>query len=262
MSFLIMPRSKIEITPKAFTKTPELKNQNKHFPSMTNNFFQLHSNKIFSSSKLENGEAFKITLAALTHDLGHGAFSHTLEHILHSLGMHSFSHEEMSLKLIERIFSNVPDTLDFTFCRKEFEFLFEGKTGNSSFDALMDRNGLYSIVSDHYNGADCDRMDYLRRDTLNSDLGITFNSFELISKFQFLGEFNGRGNHIAFAKDDVQIFNNFIGLRHQMFRDLYLHEKSTEYELFLSDIVNLFQKELKIKAKTKTLDEFIQLTDK
>ena len=135
---------------------------------------------------MERGEACKITLAALTHDLGHGAFSHSLEHILHSMGVHSFCHEDMSLKLLERIYHRFPEKEDFTFCRKEFEFLFEGKTGNANFDALKEKNGLYSIESDHFNGVDCDRLDYLRRDLMNSDLGIAFDNIELISKFQFI----------------------------------------------------------------------------
>lgn len=224
-------------------------------------FHQIHSNKLFKSSQLERGEAFKIVLAALTHDLGHGAFSHTLEHILETMGV-SFSHERMSLDLLDRVMPQLGDEPGFTFCRKEFEFLFEGRTGNANFDQLLDKNGLYAIVSDHFNGLDCDRLDYLRRDTLNAGVPVNFDNVALISKFQFLGEFNGRGNHIGFALDDVKYLNEFLQLRHRMFRELYTHEKSEEYELFLTDLVRLFRKELKIEQKIQSLDGFVELTDK
>ena len=194
--------------------------------------------------------------------MGHGAFSHSLEYILQSINIFSFSHEAMSLNLLDRIVSTFPDNSDFTFCRKEFEFLFEAKTGNANYDTLMDKNGLYSIVSDHYNGIDCDRLDYLRRDIMNSGYSQNFDNVELVSKFQFLGEFNGRGNHIAFAKDDVKFLNNFLGLRHQMFKNMYLHEKSEEYDLFFRDLVCLFEKELDFCEKIKSVDGFIELTDK
>ena len=168
----------------------------------------------------------------------------------------------MSLNLLDRIVQTFPENSNFDFDRKEFEFLFEGKTGNANYDTLMDKNGLYSIISDHYNGIDCDRLDYLRRDIKNAGSLYDFNSIQLISKFQFLGEFNGRGNHIAFALEDVQYVNNFFELRHKMFREMYLHETSEEYDLFFKDLVCLFQNELKFTEKIKTAEGFIELTDK
>lgn len=225
-------------------------------------FHQIHSNKFFKPCRLDRGEAFKIGLAALTHDLGHGAFSHSLEHILETLGVASFSHEQMSLNLLERIVPSLEENLNFTFCRKEFEFLFESRTGNANVDQMLEKNGLYGIVSDHHNGLDCDRLDYLRRDTLNAGIPVHFDNVGLVSKFQFLGEFNGRGNHIAFAQEDIKHLNSFLRLRHRMFRELYMHDKSQEYELFLTDLVGLFRKELRIEQKIQSPEAFMELTDK
>jgi HD superfamily phosphohydrolase len=224
-------------------------------------FSSLHLNKKFNSSKLEHGEVFKITLAALAHDIGHGAFSHTLESICDSLEISTVTHEQRSLDLLERVIEIFDDDDHFNFSRKEFEYLFESKTGDNNFDQKMDLNGLYSIISDHYNGIDCDRLDYLRRDMMNASIKNPFENIQLISKFQFLGSYNGRGNHIAFDIDDVSHINSFFQTRHQMFHDLYVHRKSEEYELFLKDLVKLFRTELKIDKKIGTIEGYMELTD-
>ena len=166
----------------------------------------------------------------------------------------------MSIKIVDKLATKFPE--EFHFDSKELSYLLEGATGDINFDAKYDKNGLYSIISDHYNGIDCDRLDYLKRDIMNAKIDIPFNNIDVVSSFQFLGEFNGRGNHIAFAKKDIHKVNNFLALRHRMYKKMYLCKESEACEEFYNDLILEFKSELKLKKLVSSVEGYLSLTDR
>lgn len=222
------------------------------------NFRAVHSTKRFGCQKLEHGEKTKIILAALVHDLGHVSFSHSFESIFENLGIHDFSHETYSQKFLDRILDRVPH--DFDYNSKEIDYLMTGHCQGALGDQL-DRKGLYSIVSDHINGVDADRLDYLRRDCTSSQLSMNIDSCEIIGAMQFLGQYNGRGNHIGFSFEDIGKVNHFFDVRYRMYRTMYLSETEMGFELYMSDLIKTFEAYLKIRQMVRDLDGIVNLTD-
>lgn len=225
---------------------------------------KIHSNKLFNIKKLEHGEKEKIIFAALVHDIGHAAFSHSIELLLKNLGINDFCHEQYSLKLINNILDQSFQENDFHIDNKELDYLLQGEIQDQAQCDYFNKKGLYSIVSDHYNGIDCDRLDYLSRDIFNSGLDVKFDNIDVVACFQYLEGFNGRKDHIGFAYSDLPKINNFFETRHNMFRDMYLCPKNLELEYFFIDLITCLNDHLKIQ-KMMNLDDntpnFLQLTD-
>lgn len=223
------------------------------------NYRSLHDNKHFKTQKLEHGEKTKIILAALTHDLGHIAFSHGIEPALHSIGITDFSHEAFSLKFLEKILEDSPH--DFDFQSKEFEYLMNGSCSDSAVQSRLSKNGLFSIVSDHVNGIDSDRLDYIRRDCHTAEFDFHFDPFRIISSMQFLGSYNGRSNHIGFSLDQFESLNNFFEMRYRLYRVMYLSDFEMGYELFLADLLTTFHEKLDLKGMLTDFEKVPLLTD-
>ena len=168
--------------------------------------------------------------AALLHDLGHGPLSHTSETIF------SHDHENWSTKLVKNyspinsILRNFGDELP-----NQIGELFESKN--------LFSEPLKTLISSEI---DCDRLDYLLRDSYNT--GTKYGLVDLERIISAL-TFSPDGN-IAIKPKGVIAIEHFLVLRNMMYRTIYNHrinEISTWIlEKIIFTIKNNFNKKIYI----------------
>jgi len=153
------------------------------------------------SSFYEN--KFVLYGAALLHDLGHGPLSHTSEVIF------DHNHEEWSQNLVKNyspinsILKKYDNELPKQICE-----LFESKQ--------LFSNPLKTLISSEI---DCDRLDYLLRDSYNT--GTKYGLVDLERIISGL-TFSPDGN-IAIKPKGIIAIEHFLVLRNLMYRTIYNH---------------------------------------
>ena len=153
------------------------------------------------SSFYEN--RFVLYGAALLHDLGHGPLSHTSEVIF------DHNHEEWSQNLVKNyspinsILKKYDNELPKQICE-----LFESKQ--------LFSNPLKTLISSEI---DCDRLDYLLRDSYNT--GTKYGLVDLERIISGL-TFSPDGN-IAIKPKGIIAIEHFLVLRNLMYRTIYNH---------------------------------------
>ena len=153
------------------------------------------------SSFCEN--KFALYGAALLHDLGHGPLSHTSEAIF------DHNHEKWSQKLVKNYspINSILKKYDSELPR-QIEELFESKQIFSK--------PLKTLISSEI---DCDRLDYLLRDSYNT--GTKYGLVDLERIISAL-TFSPDGN-IAIKPKGVIAIEHFLVLRNLMYRTIYNH---------------------------------------
>ena len=166
--------------------------------------------------------------AALLHDLGHGPLSHTSEAIF------EHNHEQWSQKLVKNYspISSILKKYDNELPRKIGE-LFESKQ--------LFSKPLKTLISSEI---DCDRLDYLLRDSYNTGTKYGLVDLErIISALTFSPD-----GSIAIKPKGVIAIEHFLILRNLMYRTIYNHrinEISTWIlEKIISTIKNNFKKKI------------------
>ena len=154
------------------------------------------------SSFCEN--IFVLYGAALLHDLGHGPLSHTSEAIF------DHNHEQWSQNLVQNYspINSILKKYDDELPRKIAE-LFQS---NQIFS-----NPLKTLISSEI---DCDRLDYLLRDSYNT--GTKYGLVDLERIISAL-TFSPDGN-IAIKPKGVIAIEHFLVLRNLMYRTIYNHK--------------------------------------
>jgi hypothetical protein len=149
------------------------------------------------------GNKFVLYGAALLHDLGHGPLSHTSEAIF------DHNHEQWSQKLVEN-YSPINSILKKydNELPKQIAELFESKQIFSK--------PLKTLISSEI---DCDRLDYLLRDSYNT--GTKYGLVDLERIISGL-TFSPDGN-IAIKPKGVIAIEHFLVLRNLMYRTIYNH---------------------------------------
>ncbi len=178
------------------------------------------------SSFCEN--KFVLYGAALLHDLGHGPLSHTSEEIF------DHNHEKWSQKLVKNYspINSILKKYDNELPRQIAE-LFESKQ--------LFSKPLKTLISSEI---DCDRLDYLLRDSYNT--GTKYGLVDLERIISGL-TFSPDGN-IAIKPKGVIAIEHFLVLRNLMYRTIYNHrinEISTWIlEKIISTIKHNFEKKI------------------
>ena len=178
------------------------------------------------SSFCEN--KFVLYGAALLHDLGHGPLSHTSETIF------DHNHEKWSQKLVKN-YSPINSIL------KKFDNELPRQIGELFESKHLFSKPLKTLLSSEI---DCDRLDYLLRDSYNT--GTKYGLVDLERIISAL-TFSPDGN-IAIKPKGVIAIEHFLVLRNLMYRTIYNHrinEISTWIlEKIIYTIKNNFEKKI------------------
>lgn len=240
------------------------------FPNATHNRF-LHSlgamhtagrifDSIFSASPRTHGsdgelKRFRalVRMAALLHDIGHGPLSHTIETAMPDAGALGFNsgrqatHEDYTLKIIldSSLTPLVTQALSpWGWAPRDLVAVLkpvvaESGTGTASGSLEIQIDGksisllplLHQMVSSEL---DCDRMDYLRRDSRQT--GVQYGEFDfdwLLSNLTW-HERDGKA-HLGLHQRALYTFEDFLISRTHMFLMVYFHKKSVVYDSMLRE---------------------------
>ncbi|MCO4792427.1 MAG: HD domain-containing protein [Bacteriovoracaceae bacterium] len=259
------------------------------FPGATHSRF-LHSigvmnigakafNRLFND-KLENKEFLRLKetfkLACLLHDIGHAPLSHSTEIVMPSVEelyipdefvtkddtdrKRQATHEDYTIKAIAdsnfaRSFKMVEAKFGLT--RKHIADLIVGETNDPNYFTLEGVNYfplLHQLVSSEL---DCDRMDYLKRDSYFC--GVSYGQYDLdwlldnldvcvIDNKAFLG----------ISERAVVTFDDFLLSRYHMFIMVYFHYRSVCLEQLLYKYFMTSPEEYRIPAD---IEKYIEHDD-
>ncbi len=184
--------------------------------------------RLIESKSLFCENKFVLYGAALLHDLGHGPLSHTSEAIL------NHNHEQWSQNLVKD-YSPINSIL------KKYDNELPRQIGELFGSKQLFSKPLKTLISSEI---DCDRLDYLLRDSYNT--GTKYGLVDLERIISGL-TFSPDGN-IAIKPKGVIAIEHFLVLRNLMYRTIYNHrinEISTWIlEKIISTIKHSFEKKI------------------
>ena len=204
------------------------------------------------SSFCEN--KFVLYGAALLHDLGHGPLSHTSETIF------EHNHEQWSQNLVKN-YSPINSIL------KKYDQELPKQIGELFQSKQLFSQPLKTLISSEI---DCDRLDYLLRDSYNTGTKYGLVDLErIISGITFSPDGN-----IAIKPKGVIAIEHFLVLRNLMYRTIYNHKINEVSTWILEKIIltvkNNFEKKIWIERSLKSwifspknldFDDFIKIDD-
>jgi deoxynucleoside triphosphate triphosphohydrolase SAMHD1 len=199
--------------------------------------------------KISDRTCILIKIAGLLHDIGHVCFSHFFDNIFlpKIVKNHKYQHHEArSCAIIEYMIKKY--NLEFT--EKEIEFI------KDLINPSENNNGyLYQIVANYKSGLDCDKIDYLLRDSLNVGMSIGIDYDRLIETCRVIE------NEICFPyKIRFSIYQIYY-TRYCLHKQIYTHPVTIAIEYMILDILMLAKKFLKIEAQLDNIEFYLNLTD-
>ena len=214
--------------------------------------------KLGSKYKISDEARCAVRVAALLHDIGHGAFSHVIETIL------DFHHENFTIEAVLSDETEVGQVLK-NFSPNIAEDVASIIRGNFRPMALA------QLVSSQL---DVDRMDYLLRDSLMTGAKYGIYDVEWIIKSLEIDEENDR---LYVSARGIFAVEDYLQARYYMFRQVYFHRTLRSAETVLRSLLRralkLFQDgkfvwfaqdtpfEKILKSERLSLKEHLELDD-
>lgn len=159
-----------------------------------------------------------VRIAALLHDIGHGAFSHVLESIL------GFHHEDFTIEAVESAETEVGRIL-------------RSHDPSLAADVASIIRGDYrpvalaQLVSSQL---DVDRMDYLLRDSLMTGAKYGIYDLEWIVKSL---EIDTNNDRLYVSAQGIYAVEDYLQARYYMFRQVYFHRTLRSAEAILKSLI-------------------------
>ena len=189
-----------------------------------------------------------VKVAGLIHDLGHVCFSHFFDnHFLSERIPNSdFRHHEYrSCKLFEFIIKKYKIDLNDD----------EIKIINRMINPDINDSFLYQIVCNKINGLDCDKFDYIVRDTYNIGLAYSFDVMRLIDQAKVIN------NKICFRSKCSFDISDLYYTRYKLHKQIYTHSVVRAIEYMVLDIINILDKRLNLVEMILDVKKISELTD-
>lgn len=164
----------------------------------------------------DSNENLLTMVAALLHDVGHGAYSHTFEKLFDT------DHEAITQEIITS-----PDT--------EVNAILRGVSPDFPENVASVINHTYhnkQVVQLISSQIDCDRMDYLLRDSYYS--GARYGQFDLT---RILRVIRPTADGIVFEFNGMHAVEDYIVSRFQMYMQVYFHPASRAMEVLLQNLL-------------------------
>ncbi len=221
----------------------------------------IDSSQVFATQfSTEEIEALRqrVRLAGLLHDIGHGPLSHSSEIIfpkLTELPLHpdwwenvadrQAKHEDYTVLLIQTLANEGKLEEDFA---QDVASLVHGEVLSSNFFAkLQERTPtLQKVLKSIVSGViDCDRMDYLLRDSYFC--GVTYGNFDLDWLISSLGIVEESGKLIfTLSENAVRAFEDMLLARYHMIDQVYFHKTKAGFTHYLIEAIKTQEIDLKI----------------
>ena len=164
----------------------------------------------------DTNEDLLTMVAALLHDVGHGAYSHTFEKLFDT------DHEAITQEIITS-----PDT-EVNAILRQVSPDFPEKVA-SVINHTYNNKQVVQLISSQI---DCDRMDYLLRDSYYS--GANYGQFDLT---RILRVIRPTKDSIVFEYNGMHAVEDYIVSRFQMYMQVYFHPASRAMEVLLQNLL-------------------------
>lgn len=164
----------------------------------------------------DTNEDLLTMVAALLHDVGHGAYSHTFEKLFDT------DHEAITQEIITS-----PDT-EVNAILRQVSPNFPEKVA-SVINHTYHNKQVVQLISSQI---DCDRMDYLLRDSYYS--GANYGQFDLT---RILRVIRPTKDSIVFEYNGMHAVEDYIVSRFQMYMQVYFHPASRAMEVLLQNLL-------------------------
>ena len=190
------------------------------------------SDRICKRLGLDNDTIKHVRISALLHDLGHCPLSHTGEEVL--IRYFGKKHEELTIRKIES--SEIKDLL-----KKFYDY-------DRVIKILSGKDSLSVLISSYI---DCDRLDYILRDSYHT--GVAYGIIDLSRIINNVEMFK---DEIVFNVKCVPAIEGFLIARYLMNSSVYYHHATRIAERMLLKAI-----EINIEEKRITLDELLVMDD-
>ena len=197
--------------------------------------------------EITDRQVLLVQIAGLLHDIGHACYSHLFDHKFLKVKTKYKDHEYRSCMLVERIIKRYR----FDFNDQEIKFI------QNLIDPKIDNKGfIYQIVANKKNGLDCDKFDYLSRDTYNIGLNYSIDFSRLIKYAKVIDD------EICFPKKCYSDILDLYYTRYKLFKQVYTHPVVRGIEFTLLNIMNSDTDLVNnIDSYLENLSKFLVLTD-
>ncbi len=235
---------------------------------------QIFEKLFFGSFKNKKVKKMKMTfrMACLLHDIGHSPLSHATEIAMPKLSKLNIpqqfiinkekkaTHEDYTIKIItDSSFSNSLTLLkeEYGVEKEKIAELIIGKTTDAKYFTIDSINYfplLHQLISGEI---DCDRMDYLLRDSYFC--GVNYGRFSLNWIIDNINKcIIDNKAFIAINERAVISFDDFLLGRYHMFIMVYFHYKSVCLEKLLIKYINTSNKEYTIPSD---IEQYVEHDD-
>lgn len=204
-----------------------------------------------------------VRLGALTHDLGHLPFSHAAEGVLPTQdGRKPYKHEAYSYAIIRHYLQGIMEShrenQDLVITSDEIADFLEGRTRNTRMAALAPWRALID------GELDCDRMDYLRRDSHH--LGVQYGTFDVdrvLSTLTLVQNPDTGAVTIGVEQGGLLAIESLILARYYMFQQVYFHKVRRYLDLQYGALMRTLVQDDPIAPPTETegLDDYLDRDD-
>jgi HD superfamily phosphohydrolase len=203
-----------------------------------------------------------IKIGGLCHDLGHACFSHFFDDFflktkLNDTENKQWAHHEYRSEVLIKYIIN---KYKLAYTEDEIEFICElinSKNRQKKLNKKRIRRPefLYEIVSNNKSGLDCDKIDYLLRDTQNIGLNSSFEYNRLFSQARVIED--------TICYPDKEVFNIYelFHSRFKMHKQIYQHPVISQIDYMILDILNLVDDEFELSKNIYNIEKFILYTD-